>query len=120
MIEEKPEEESGLSPLDQIRLCEAEVTRRIAAARQAGEQNVAKARSEASNLKNEAKERGLRKGQAQYQAILSGAEEEAEAIVAKAQKRAEAMLQRGESGMEKAVAEAVKIIIGPVEGEGTR
>jgi vacuolar-type H+-ATPase subunit H len=98
--------------LDQIRLCEAEVTRQIAAARQAAEQNVVKARSEANSLKNEFKERGLRKGQAQYQEIISGAEDEAEAILAQAQQGAQAMLQHGQRGMQEAVNRAVKIVLG--------
>lgn len=46
--------ENELSPLDQIRQTEAEVTRRIAAAREAAELNVVKARTEATHLKNQA------------------------------------------------------------------
>jgi vacuolar-type H+-ATPase subunit H len=112
MLEGKEWDEAELSPLDQIRLCEADVTRRIAAARQAGEESLAKARSEAANLKRQAKERGLRKGQVQYQEVVSGAEEEAQALVAKAQKRASELLQRGEQKIELAVQKAVNFVLG--------
>jgi len=115
MLEGKDWDEANLSPLDQIRLCEAEVTRRIAAARQAGEESLAKARSEAANLKKNAKERGLRKGQVQYQEVVSGAEEEAQALVAKAQKRASELLTRGNQKIEIAVQKAVNIVVGHSE-----
>ena len=104
--------EANLSPLDQIRLCEAEVTRRIAAARQAGEESLAKARSDAASLKKQAKERGLRKGQVQYREVVSGAEEEAQALVARAQVRASELLNRGDQRIEMAVQKAVEFVVG--------
>jgi vacuolar-type H+-ATPase subunit H len=118
MPEGKEWDEAELSPLDQIRLCEAEVTRRIAAARQAGEESLAKARSEAANLKRQAKERGQRKGQSQYREVVSGAEEEAQALVAKAQKRASELLQRGEKKIEIAVQKAINFVLGISDESG--
>lgn len=118
MPEVGPADETSLSPLDQIRLCEAEVTRRIAAARQAGEESLAKARSEAANLKRQARERGQRKGQAQYAEVVSGAEEEAQAMLARAQKRSNELLQYGEHRLESAIRRAVNLVIGAPEDEG--
>ncbi len=58
------------SPLDQIRQTEAEITRKIAAAREAAEQVVVKARLDASVIKKQALEDGNREGQSQYREIL--------------------------------------------------
>jgi len=101
-----------LSPLDQIRLCEAEVTRRIASARQAAEKGVSKARSEAATLKMQAMERGRKRGQAQYEEVISRSEEEARVMVAQAQRRSDELLRRSVRRIEQAVRQVVNIVTG--------
>ena len=119
MAEEKPIDKMNLSPLDQIRLCEAEVTRRVAAARQAAGESLAKARSEAASLKKQAKERGAHKGQTQYEEIISRSEDEAKLMLAQAQRRSEELLQRGLRRIDEAVRKAVNIVIG-LEGDKSK
>jgi vacuolar-type H+-ATPase subunit H len=112
MAGEDPKSSITLSPLDQIRLCEAEMTRRIAVARQAAEESLAGARSEAASLKKQARERGHRRGQAQYQDITSRAEEDAKVMIAQAQRRAEDLSHRGRRRIDEAMREAVMIVVG--------
>jgi vacuolar-type H+-ATPase subunit H len=112
--------ENELSPLDQIRQTEAEVTRRIAAAREAAELNVVKARTEATHLKNQAREAGNREGQIHYKEIITGAGEEAEAIIKQARRRAEDMRRKGHQRMPIAVKQAMAIIIGADEDVKTQ
>ena len=73
-----------LSPLDQIRLVEAEITRKIVAAREASERRAADARAQSTLLKKQAHDSGNREGQIRYKEIVSKAEEEARTIVAHA------------------------------------
>jgi vacuolar-type H+-ATPase subunit H len=115
MAEQPPELE--LSPLDQIRQTEAEVTRRIAAARITAEQIVEQARQQAAALKREASESGRREGQARYQTSLSNAEEEARALVAEAQEQADQLRRRGDKRMQLAVNRAFNFLISLVEEE---
>ena len=112
MAMEDPKSEVSLSPLDQIRLSEAEVTRRIAAARQSAEESLAGAHSEANNLKKKARERGIQRGQAQYQVIVSDAEESSKVMVLKAQQRSEELSQRGSRRIDEALQKAASIIVG--------
>jgi len=112
--------ENELSPLDQIRQTEAEVTRRIAAAREAAELNVVKARTEATHLKNQAREAGNREGQIHYKEIITRAGEEAEAIINQARRRAEDMRRKGHQRMPIAVKQAMAIIIGADEDVKTQ
>jgi len=104
------------SPLDQIRLVEAEITRKIVAAREASERAVANAHSQAGVLKKQARESGNREGQVQYKAIISKAEEEAQTMVAHAHKQAKDLLQFGSARMDVAIQYAVGIVVGLEEG----
>lgn len=108
---------SGLSPLDQIRLVEADIARNIAAAREASERAVAEARAQAARLKKEAREAGMREGQIRYKEIVAKAEEEARAIVSRAHKQASMLRQKGQSRMETAIQEAVNIVLGALRRE---
>jgi vacuolar-type H+-ATPase subunit H len=118
MAGDDPKSMVSLSPLDQIRFCEAEVTRRVAAARQSAEESLAGARSEAANLKKQAKARGLQRGQAQYEEVVSKAEENAQVIVAQARRRSEEMSQRGRRRIDEAVRRVASIIVGLEADEG--
>ena len=118
MAGEGPNPIVNLSPLDQIRLCEAEVTRRIAAARQSAEESLAGARSEAASLKKQAKERGYRRGQAQFQDAITKAEENAQVMIARARQRADELSVRGRRRIEEAVRKAVSVVIWLEADEG--
>lgn len=101
-----------LSPLDQIRLAEAEITRKIVTAREASEQARAEARSRANLLKKQAHESGSREGQIRYKEIVSKAEEEARTIVEHAHNQAADLRRRGQARMEAAIQEATSIVLG--------
>jgi vacuolar-type H+-ATPase subunit H len=109
MADQSPE--LDLSPLDQIRQTEAEVARKIAAARKAAEQIVEQARQQAAALKREAVESGRGEGQARCQTALSNAEEESRALVAEAQDQADMLHRRGAERMELAVHRALSFVI---------
>lgn len=104
------------SPLDQIRQAEAEVTRRVVAARKAADQALAAAHAQATDLKRQAIQAGQRDGQAQYQDIISQAEQEARVILAQARSQAQHLRQKGDLRMEDAVRQAVAIVIGQETG----
>ncbi len=108
---------SGLSPLDQIRLAEAEITRKVMSAREATRRAIAEARAQAARIKKEAREAGNREGQIRYKEIVSKAEEEARAIVAHAHNQAADLRRKGQARMETAIREAVHIVLG-VKGGG--
>jgi vacuolar-type H+-ATPase subunit H len=110
MVDQTPEFE--LSPLDQIRQTEAEVTRRIAAAREMAEQRVDQARKETASMVAQAREAGLREGQVRYQEIILEAKEEAKQFEVNAQRQSEEIRLRGEQRMEQAVQQVVSIVIG--------
>lgn len=107
---------TDLSPLEQIRQCEAEGTRRVAAAHEAAAATIEKARLDAASLVRDAREAGRQDGQARYAEILARAEEEAEMLVTQAKGRATELRQQGDSRMDAAVHQAVKIILS-VAGE---
>jgi vacuolar-type H+-ATPase subunit H len=71
----------GLSPLERIRQAEAEVTRRLAVARESAEKTVAAAQEEVIKIKAQASAEGQRNGEAKFREIISKAEEESRAIV---------------------------------------
>lgn len=108
----KTDTDADLSPLEQIRHAEAEVTRRVASARQAAERTLVKARTQAAQQRNQAQKEGQSEGQAQYQASIASAEEEARQILDQAQKQADALLLRGQAHLYAAVCQAVEFIIG--------
>ena len=106
-----------LSPLDQIRLAEAEITRKTVAAREDLERSLTEARKQAARIKKDAREAGTRAGEVQYKEIVSGAQEEALAITAHAQNQADNLRQKGHNRMELAVEYAVSIVLG-LNGNG--
>ena len=107
-----PNIESDLSPLDQIRQTEAEITRHIAVARESARRSLETAQKEAARIKNQAGEDGFREGQAHYQKILLEAEEEANELVAQANRLAGELGRKGNLIMEEAVQATVRIVIG--------
>jgi len=108
----KPTSPAELSPLDQIRLAEAEITRKTSAAREAAEHRLAESRMQAIRIKKQAREEGTRTGKLQYKEIVSRAEEEAHTIVAHAQNQADTLQQKGRTHMEMAIEYAVNIVLG--------
>ena len=100
------------SPLDQIRQAEAEVTRRVVAARQTAEVTAQKAQAQVEGIKHHACETGQREGQAQYREIIFRAEGDARALVAQANRRAETLRRQGDLCMDDVVRRAVEIVIG--------
>ena len=100
------------SPLDEIRQAEAEVTRRVAAARQAAEATAQKAHAQAEGIRRHAREAGQREGEVQYREIVSQAKEDARALIAQAQRRAETLRRQGDLCMDDIVRNAVEIVVG--------
>jgi len=113
MVDQNPD--LDLSPLDQIRRTEAEVTRKVAAARKAAEQILEDSSRKVTVLKQEAQETGTREGNASYKALISKAEEESRALVAEAHYQAKMLHRRGQGRMPKAVSRAVNFVINLVE-----
>lgn len=101
-----------LSPLDQIRMAEANVARKIALSRELAEIRVAQAGFQARLLVDEARESGKRDGQARYQEIISTAEEEARAILAESHARVETLRCEGIRRMDMAVDQVVETLVG--------
>ena len=101
-----------LSPLDQIRLAEAEISRKTVAARKDSERCLAEARTQAAWIKKQARKEGTHAGKVKYKEIISKAEDEARAITAHAQNQAATLLQEGRSRMEIAIEVAVSIVLG--------
>ncbi|MBI5943274.1 MAG: hypothetical protein HY864_02800 [Chloroflexi bacterium] len=108
----EPSSANGLSPLDQIRLAEAEITRKVIAARESSEHNATNARKQAALLKKQAEENGKRRGQKRFKEMISKAGEEANAILAQAQHEADDLSRKGRLCMEQAVNEALTIVLG--------
>jgi vacuolar-type H+-ATPase subunit H len=104
--------EIELSPLDQIRQTEGEVTRKIAAARETAEQILESARQQAEKIKRSAQETGMREGQGHYKTTIARAEEEARALVAEARLQAERLRRRGQQRMKRGVSDAVNLVLG--------
>lgn len=112
---EKSNPANGLSPLDQIRLVEGEMARQLIVAREQAEQEAAKARAEAAVLKREAREKGEQEGQIRYKEMTRRAEEEAKVLLAQSEGRAESLRRDGARRMDRAVDQALGIILGAVE-----
>lgn len=112
---EKPTPANGLSPLDQIRLVEGEMARSLIVARESSEQKAAKARLEAATLKQEAREKGEQEGQIRYKEVTRRAEEEAKVLLAQSEHRAESLRRDGALRMDRAVEQALQIILGAKE-----
>lgn len=107
-----------LSPLDQIRVVEAEITRKLVAAREASDRSIADARVQAALIKKQAHESGEQKGRIRYKEIVSEAEEEAQAIVVHAHNHAADLRRKGSTHMGAAVQEAIRCVLG-VKGDAT-
>jgi vacuolar-type H+-ATPase subunit H len=103
---------TGLSPLDQIRLAEAEVTRKIVAAREASEHAIIEARAQATLLKKQADDSGAREGKIRYKEIVARAGEEARAIVEHAHNQADELRRNGQARLEAAIQEVTGIVLG--------
>jgi len=103
---------TGLSPLDQIRLAEAEITRKIVTAREGSERAIAEARAQAALLKKQAHDSGICEGQIRHKEIVSRAEEEARAIVEHAHNQADGLRRKGQTRMEAAIQETTSIVLG--------
>lgn len=104
--------ETALSALDQIRLTEAEITRKFVEARESSERSLVDARVQANRLKKKARESGIREGKIMYKEIVARAEEEARAITVRARNQAADLRQQGNSRMEIAVEYAISIVLG--------
>ncbi len=109
--------EIDLSPLDQIRQTEAEMTGKIAAARQNAEQILKDARLQAEALKQDARKAGHLEGQARYRALISKTEEEARTLISEAKMQAKKLRLMGQERMRAGVLMAKKIIISQTEDE---
>ena len=81
-------------------------------AREAAEQAAGKAHTEAEQIKREAREKGEQEGQIRYKEGTTRAEEEAKAILAEAQARAESLRRNGAWRMDRAVDQALRIVLG--------
>jgi vacuolar-type H+-ATPase subunit H len=101
-----------LSPLDQIWQTEAEITGRVAAAREEAKQIVREAQSQALRIKIQARETGRCRGQTEFRKIVTQAEEEARKILSEAQSQAEDLQIKGQHHMCEAEKMAVRIILG--------
>jgi len=101
-----------LSPLDQIRLAESDVTRQITSARVSADQEIARARLQAEQSKKEALEAGRREGKALAKEIVARAEEEANSVTAQGRAQSAELRRRGRQRMKTAVRLAVEIVIG--------
>lgn len=108
----EPLSETALSPLDQIRLAEAEITRKTVAAREESERSLIEARIKANKLKKQAREAGTREGKIQYKEIIARADEEARVITVQAQNQVADLRQMGRNRMELAVEYAINIVLG--------
>ena len=106
-----------LTPLDQIRLAEVNVTRKVAAALENSDHSLTNAKTQAKLLLDEARQKGKHKGQIQYREIISEAEEKARAVRAGADQQVEALRQKGGRKMGAAVRRVVNIIAGSEEDE---
>ena len=100
------------SPLDQIRQAEVDVARRVAAARQSADDAIREAQAQAAALKRQACEIGRQEGLAEYQAIVSNAEDKARRLIARARSQAESLRRRGDLFGETAACCATAVVLG--------
>jgi len=101
-----------LSLLDQIRLAETDVARRIATARELAVRDITLASTEAGQIKKQAGVQGEHAGKIHYKEIVEKAEEQAHILVVQAEKESEYLRLSGQSLMEQAVEEVLNIILG--------
>jgi hypothetical protein len=108
----EPSPTDNLSPLDQIRLVEAEIARRTATARALADEHIGEARNQAELLKKQARETGEKAGLVRYKDIVATAEAQAEMILAQAEHETEDLRRKGRSRMERAFVQAMNIVLG--------
>ena len=101
-----------LSPLDQVRLVESEITRQLTAARVDAEQRIAQARLHTEQRKREAAEQSKQEGQALLKERIALAEEEARVIKAQTSRKSVELKNKGRQRMKEAVQFAVGFVIG--------
>lgn len=89
----------------------------VIAARENSERVIAEARAQASTLKKEARDSGVRQGQLHLRETVAQAEEDAKRLVEQASREAETLKQKGQARMEKAIREAINIVLGVQGGE---
>jgi vacuolar-type H+-ATPase subunit H len=99
--------ESSGSVLEVIRRKEAEIKRRLAMQREAGEELLADAERRATEMLIAAEAEGRSAGEAQRHAAQAAAEGEAQAIVARAQAELQHLQRVGQQPIAAAVARAV-------------
>lgn len=107
---------ANLSPLDQIRQTEAEMTRKVVQAREAAGKIVLEACQQAVLTRQQARITGEQEGQARYKEILTKSEDEATALVAEARRQADGLRHSGKFRMETLVGRIVKFVTGMEEG----
>jgi vacuolar-type H+-ATPase subunit H len=107
--------ETELSPLDQIRQAEAEITRRVAAARQQTAHTLEIARKEAAHLVAQAREDGRLEGERRCQEIIKAAEGEATQLIELAQAQTEERSRAGAQRMELAVQQIIALVTGTAQ-----
>lgn len=100
-----------LSPLDQIRLVEADIIRQIAIARETADYKVNEARSQVKVILSEARELGRQRGLIRSNEIISRAEKESHAILSQAHDQANCLRHKGEQLLSTAVRQAVNLVI---------
>lgn len=113
----RPSRTNERSPLDQIRQAEAEVTRQIAAAREAAQMILTNARLEAAASIEAAQEAGRKEGQAQYRDLVTRSQEEAQVLLAQAHRQVGELRRHGERRMDTAILHAVHTVLGYVTRE---
>lgn len=120
MKDKSPEQSSAqfsyLSPLDQIRHAEAEVTRKIVQARETSNNIVEDAHIQSLRILEMARQAGEQEGQSRYKEILKNSEDEATALVSEARRRAKKSRNISKIRMEILVERIENFIIGLEEG----
>ncbi|MFQ6058304.1 MAG: V-type ATPase subunit subunit G family protein [Anaerolineae bacterium] len=96
-----------VSPLIRIQEKERELARRLAEARQRADDLVARAREQATAIKDAAEREGLQEAEAFVEREVAKTREQAEEIKAAARKEAEKLHRRGEEN----VARAAQVIL---------
>ena len=106
-----PSPDLDISPLDQIRQTEADVLRKVAAARKTAEEILENARLQSEAIKREAHETGTLQGEARYKELISKADEESQALIQEARDMADKLRRLGQSRMQAAAGYAVEFVV---------
>ncbi len=108
--------EQDLSPIEQIRLAEAEVARRLAAASEAAEKSLLTTQEQAAQIREEACQAGRQEGEQRYGELIAESKAQADAIVAHAQEQAGALRQVSSMRLGVIVRQAVQYVLGTAGG----